>query len=61
MIELIVVQFKNLLAIPSDTQLHKQLLLKFSETKAFDAFVYLTDDFEEVYRKKLAMHFLEIF
>jgi len=60
MIELIVVLFKNLLAVPSDSHLHKQVLLKFGETKVLDAFNYLTQEFNEPVQKKLAMHFLEI-
>ena len=60
MIELIVVLFKNLLAVPSDSFLHKKILLKFSEAKVLDAFNYLTQEFTCPDQKKLAMHFLEI-
>lgn len=65
MIELIVVIFKNLLQIPKagpdDTSFSILLLKQFNEDSVFDSFVYMTQQFEKDYEKKLSFHFLEIF
>lgn len=63
MIELVIVLFKQLLAIPDRAQaasLQKRLLLAFAQESVFDAFNFLTQEFKEPFQKKLAMHVLEI-
>ena len=70
MIELIVVLFKHLLAIPDPPKsttnlayqdLQKKLLTLYYDSNVLDSFIYLTQEFNTTLSKKLALHFLEIF
>lgn len=70
MIELIIVLFKQLIAIPDASKneasnvkfqtLQKQLLIHFSEENVLDSFIFLTQDYSQDIQKKLSPVFMEI-
>jgi hypothetical protein len=61
LLELIVYLLRNLLAIESEATLHSQLLHRLADETAFDAIVYMCQDFTNPVLKKLDFCFLEIF
>jgi hypothetical protein len=68
MVELIIVLLKQLLLIPEDPRLmnqgerslQKRFLSVLVKEHVLELFVFLSQDFEDMLHKKLAMHFLEI-